>query len=687
MTSPAPQTRALRPADIYRLPLPSDPQLSPDGRTVVFAQRRAEADTDDYVCSLWRTDAVGLRSDPHRLTDGEQDDHPALSPDGRTVAFLRREGDRRQLCSVPVEGAVEGAVDGGVVTVLTKKSALPFGAGAPVWSPDGRALAFVAAVRRDGAAPGPDDALAPVVADRLAFKSDGAGRYRELVHHVHLLDLDSGRVRQLTRGDWHAGPPAFSPDGGRIAFTAAAEPDADLEMTSAAYLVDVDVAEPVTAPRRIGRSRFVSGPLVWLPDASAVLAIGRPDWRIGNKHLYALAVDADVPDRDLTATLDRNLLPGSAAYPGAAPALTAAGDVLFCVRDQGWTHLYRVGPTAAEPRPEPVLARPHLSVTGLSARAGSDRIAVVLSDQQRFGEIAVLGVDDHDQPDPTPDVRTELTAAALPDVELITGELRTFVVGDGSQVSGWLFSPTEAAGRTPLLLDVHGGPHNAWTGLADQTHVYQQQLVEQGWRILIVNPRGSDGYGEAFMRGVVGAWGVADEDDFLAPIGQLITEGLVDPERVAITGYSYGGFTTCRLTAVTDVFAAAVAGGVVCDLTAQVGASDLGLELTRAFSAADPITEQSRLADLSPIRRIGDVDTPTLVLHGEDDHRCPVNQAERWFGLLRLQQVPTRLVVYPGGSHSFVIDGRPSHRVDYNQRVVDWLTRYTMLLSDRGGER
>jgi dipeptidyl aminopeptidase/acylaminoacyl peptidase len=191
-----------------------------------------------------------------------------------------------------------------------------------------------------------------------------------------------------------------------------------------------------------------------------------------------------------------------------------------------------------------------------------------------------------------------------------------------------------------------------------------------------VNPRGSDGYGERFYTAVVEGWGTADLDDFLAPIDALVHDGLADPARLAVTGYSYGGFMACWLTARTDRFAAAVAGGSVTNQLSLFGSSDLGYFLGALEIGGRPGDEAKALHEHSPITYVGDVTAPTLVLHGERDDRCPIEQAEQWFAALRAREVPTRLVRYPGASHLFIALGRPSHRLDYNRRVVAWLNEH-----------
>ena len=195
-------------------------------------------------------------------------------------------------------------------------------------------------------------------------------------------------------------------------------------------------------------------------------------------------------------------------------------------------------------------------------------------------------------------------------------EERTFTISDGTEVQAWLVRDPERQGPLPLLLDVHGGPHNAWNAAADEMHFYHQELAAKGWAVLLVNPRGSDGYGEAFYDGVQGAWGVADHLDFLEPIDALVAEGLADPDRLAVTGYSYGGFMTGWLTAHDDRFKAAVAGGIVSDLVSEYGASDDGALMGRYELGGPPWERPEEYAAMSPITRVDQVTTPTLVLHG-----------------------------------------------------------------------
>ncbi|EOD63891.1 serine hydrolase [Amycolatopsis vancoresmycina] len=574
------------------------------------------------------------------------------SPDGTRLAFLRAQDGPPQLWLLPADGGEPEQV-----------STLPLGAGTPVWRPDGTEIAFAAPV--DLAADEGEDAAArarrasaPVVADRLDFKADGAGLLRTLRKHVHVLDVATGEVRRVTSGDWHAGDPAWSPDGTLLAFPAGPEADADLTFRSGAYVVEP--GDRGAEPRLIGSGEGMCGAVAWTADGAALLAVGRRDTAPGHLQLLRIPVDGG-ETTDLAAPLDRNVMPGAPGYPGALPQLSGTS-VLFCARDRGYTHLYAVDGAG----PRLVVGGAGTTVAAMSV--AGDTAAIVLATPTSYGEIATVSL-----PGGEVEVRT---AHGPADLEPFTHEEREFTVSDGTTVSGWLLRDPARTGPRPLLLDIHGGPHNAWSGTADAVHLYHQELAARGWAVLLLNPRGSDGYGEAFYTAAVGAWGLADAKDFLEPLDDLVAEGVADAQRLAVAGYSYGGFMTCYLTSRDDRFAAAVAGGVVSDVVSMAGTSDAGHYLGFAELDALPSENRAHYAALSPLSQVEKVRTPTLVVQGAADDRCPAGQAEQWFTALREQGVPARMVLYPGASHLFILNGKPSHRTDFNRRIVDWVSQY-----------
>ncbi|WP_031469437.1 serine hydrolase [Sciscionella sediminilitoris] len=600
--------------DIAGIGQPIDLTLSPDGSTVVYVLRTADTEADENVHELWSAGTDG--TPPRRIGEGTD---PAISPDGETLVFLRE----KQLWTMPVHG--------GAPEQLTDR---PLGAGPAVWHPDARKLAFTAAFDFRGGT-----AHSPIVTSAAVHKIDGGARFRGVYSQLFLLDLDSAETTMLTGGEFEAHAPAWSPDGSELAYLRGFAEDTP---TARAHVLD---PRDPAAPHRLVPGPVSVSALAW--HGTDLLLVGEPETGVRNAVLTR--VDSAGNTSVLTAELDRAVMPGAAGYPGATPAVL--GDkVLYCVRDRGCTHLYRDG--------EPLLGGDHV-VSGLAVAGG--RIAVVVADPRHSGEIGVV--------DPETGQLRLLTGHTPEGRTPIVPVERTFTVHDGVQVHGWLVRDPELREPGPLLLDVHGGPHNAWHPALDPAHLYHQVLAARGWSVLLLNPRGSDGYGEELLRAGIGAWGTADERDFLDPVDQLVEEGIADPRRLALCGYSYGGFMACWLSTRTERFAAVVAGGVVCDLELLRDTSDIGdwfYEQEIGDSAAQ-----------SPIRHIDRVSSPTLVLHGLADQRCLHAQAELWYSGLRRRGVRTELVSYPEASHLFILDGRPAHRIDYNRRILNWVTRHT----------
>jgi dipeptidyl aminopeptidase/acylaminoacyl peptidase/CubicO group peptidase (beta-lactamase class C family) len=653
-------SRRLRIDDLAELRVPSQPTVSPDGQRIAYVLGGVDIEADRATSSLWLTDSTGAA---RRLTQGSSDAAPVYSPSGDSLAFLR-DG---QLWTLPTAGGE-----------AVQRTHLPLGAGGAVWSPDGSAIAFAApvdieAVEGESAAARERRVLSPFAVDGVAYQADGVGFLRGVRSQLHVLDVESGEVRQLTSGDVHATGPAWAPDGVHLAYLAAPAGTDDLEYRSAVHTLTP--ADPAAAPRLVAFAEGVAATVTYAPDGERLVVAGWSGEPTGNARLFAVDVRSGAVT-ELAGALDRNVMVGAPAYPGAPPRVTDSGDVLFIVRDRGCSHLYSVPLAGGEPRL--VHGGEGHVVAGLSVAGGI--AAVALTTPHSFAEILRIELG-------TGEEATVTAQGSAPEgVELFVRESREFAIGDGSTVQGWVLRDAATSGPSPLLVDVHGGPHNAWNGAADEVHIYHQELVARGWTVLIVNPRGSDGYGDAFIRAVSGAWGEADSRDILEPIDQLVAEGIADPKRLALTGYSYGGYLTCYLTSRDGRFAAAVAGGTVGDLVSMAGTSaEAHLHNVYEFGGMPWKTaDRERFAAMSPYAGVERVRTPTLLVHGGADLTCPIGQAEQWHLALREQGIPTGLVVYPGGDHLFPVQGAPSHRVDYNRRIVEWVEQYA---GDASGPR
>jgi dipeptidyl aminopeptidase/acylaminoacyl peptidase len=668
MREPPFVARSLELDDLFRLQFVSDAQISPDGTRVAYVVTQADADSDENRSRIFAVDVTDGDGEPPRpLTAGPSDASPRWSPDGRWLAFVaKRAGDDRpQVWLLPAAG--------GEARRLTSAAG---GASSPVWSPDGSRLAFLSAVDLRGE---PSDekekaalASAPIVHRRLDYKADGAGLVGSRRQHLFVIDVPhaastdgaAAKATQLTDGDFSVGGIAWSPTGDEIAYASAKHDDRDLNPSSSIFVVDLASA----TSRQVTPSKGAASAPAWSADGSTILFVGKADPSPGHARLFFVPADGGEP-AELAPAFDRNVMVGAPGYPGAPPRVLAGGTVVFCARDRGCTHVYRLARGATDP--EKILGGDDRVASAFTMTRDGSTIAFVSSSPSTTGEVHVASGSGTDERPLT------AHAAALDGIELVAPEARAFVAPDGTEVHGWLLRDPQATAPGPLLLDVHGGPHNAWTPAFDGAHLYHQTLAALGWSVLTLNPRGSDGYGEAFLTALTGAWGRADIDDFLAPIDALVAEGIADPSRLAVTGYSYGGYMTCWLTTQTDRFAAAVPGGCLSNLSSFFGTSDVGAGLGAFEIGGDPWAQRDRFEDLSPITHVEKVRTPTLVLHGGSDDRCPVEQGEEWFTALRVLGCETEMVRYPGASHLFIVLGRPSHRIDYCRRVHDWVVAHT----------
>jgi dipeptidyl aminopeptidase/acylaminoacyl peptidase len=637
--------------DLYAFERVSDPALSPDATRVAYTVTVADRDTDGYRSRIWLADLAG--GDPTAYSAGPRDHSPAWSPDGAWLAFVRQPDDGApQLWVLPTSGGDARLVDSGPVTGYA-------------WAPDSARFAVTKLTDLRGEPA--DDAeakqrqSAPVVVERLGFKADGAGLLGMQRTHLFVVGLEGGGPRQLTDGDFFVSGPAWSPDSKRIAVLTALHDTRDLDAVN-----DVAVVSPAGGDLQVLTDwGGIAGWVGWLDRERLLLAgLARVDTALHNS-LFTLRVQGGKPE-PLLRDFDRNVMTGGPGYPGAPPQIIG-DEIFFCARDRGTVHLYTTRVDAG--RCEKLVDGDQRLVGGCSAVGG--QLAFVLATPASIGELVTRPRDDRAERQLTHHNRF------LDDREIFVLADRVFTTADGAQVHGRILTGPAHDGPRPLLLDIHGGPHNAWGPALDDVHLYHQQLAAQGWAVLLLNTVGSDGYGQDWYAGLRGGWGRHDENQFLAAVDELVTEGLVDPARVAVTGYSYGGYMTNWLLTRTRRFAAAVTGGCVTNLTSFYSNADLGALLLASELGAELGDDIESYLELSPLRRAGGVSTPTLILHGENDHRCPVGQAEELFVALRRAGTKVRMVRYPEAGHLFILQGRPSHRLHYNQQVVDWVTDHT----------
>jgi dipeptidyl aminopeptidase/acylaminoacyl peptidase len=376
--------------------------------------------------------------------------------------------------------------------------------------------------------------------------------------------------------------------------------------------------------------------------------------------------------RCLTADYDRGavILPRPAVTPGPVWS-SNGGSVTFVAADAGSQHIVRADVTTG--RVHPVVTGERQVIIS-SAAEKAETIAFIATDPSTPSDVFVCGWDGSGEARLTRVNEVLLSTVSLPRVER-----RTFEGAHGASLDGWLFCPANGTAPSPLLLDIHGGPHSFHGNQFSLGCFYRYVLASKGWAVLALNPTGSGSYGKAFAHGIRSRWGEFDLPEQLSAVDALVGEGLSDARRLAVAGYSYGGFMASWTITHTDRFKAAVVGAPVVNLESFHGTSDIGMWFVPWEMRGDLASQREMYRRLSPINYVERVTTPTLIVHGEADDRCPIGQSEELFiALIAAGRAPTEFVRYPGQGHLFLSSGRPSHRVDVNRRVIAWLEKYTL---------
>jgi dipeptidyl aminopeptidase/acylaminoacyl peptidase len=665
----------VQPADIGRLVTPGDPRVSPDGRRVAVVVTRVDLEADRYRSAVWLVAADG--SSPARpLTAGEDSDaNPAWSPDGTRLAFTRSAAGRHRLLVMPVGEPGE--------PVVLAERAEPLGGLA--WSPDGSTLAFASREPRPAAEPitvrpagdGPETAETvskpPRRIDRLLPKLDGEGWIVDRPRAVFVVGTDTpAPPRLLVAHRYDVGAPAWSPDGRTLAVSTVRDvPDADLTMVEALHLVDVD-------GERAGGLRPVTGELTtslshpsFSPDGTRIAVLAGETAVVPSFGRVAVVPTAGGDPTVLTAGLDRQASP----MPGLrAPLWRGDGELVFAIEEHGTQPLYRV-PTDGSAAPEPVVEGTR-AVVGYDAAAGT--LALISTSPTERPELSVVrdGVETR---------LTAFSAAFHRDVPPDAPEHLRVASSGGGEIDAWVLRPRAAAGeRVPVLLSVHGGPMTQYpTAWFDEFALWSGA----GYAVVWCNPHGSTGDTEAFLQAIRPSespeapgtgWGGVDADDVLAALdAALAHDPLLDPEHVGVLGGSYGGFMTSWLVSHSDRFAAACSERAANNLLSlEWGGSDAAGYFRFEFGGLTHLDRPDLYTRLSPVTYAADIHTPMLLLHAEDDLRCPPEQADQLYLALRLLGREVEYWRFPDEGHELSRGGSPRHRVQRAQIILDFFARH-----------
>ena len=631
----------------------SDPQLSPDGAWIAYTVSVPDTAKDHDDTDLWLASWDGAQQ--VRLTRSPAGEHaPRWSPDGRRIAFLSDRDDPHEVDQLWLFDRA-----GGEPERLTN---LPGGVSDLAWSPDGRRLALIVSDPDPGAkAPGDSStkAPAPIVIDRFQFKEDETGWVRGQRDHLWLYDVASRAATQLLTGDYDEALPSWSPDGRSIAFVSRRRPEYDRSDNYDLYVVEATAgAEPrqlTTFPGPDGDAGWGTRAPAWSPDGSLIAYIqgGPLDLIYYAVQKLAVVPAAGGPARVLTAALDRNVL---------SPAFSGDGrDILFLVEGDRTYHLARV---AAGGGTVERLVEGDRAVSDFSVSRGG-RIAVAASGAVTPSEVFAVEGDDLR---PVTRQNTEwLSQVRLGAVEPISVRSK-----DGTEIHGFIVKPPDwqAGRRYPTILRIHGGP--VWQYYYDFANLDWQVLAAQGYVVLAVNPRGSSGRGEKFATAIWAKWGQKDAEDVLAAVDWAVTQGIADPGRLGVGGWSYGGILTDEVIARDQRFKAATSGAGLANALTGYGTDQYIKEYEAELGK--PWKDLKAYLEVSyPFLHADRITTPTLFLCGDQDWNVPLINSEQMYQALKSLGRETQLVVYPGESHSLT---KPSHRRDRMERYLAWYGKY-----------
>lgn len=635
------------------------PNISPDGKYIIFTRGWIDKMNDRSRSNLWITDIEGTRV--RELTHGNWRDYsPTWSPDGKKIAFL---SDRDGTTQIHVFW-----LDTREIAQLTHLNRTP---GNIRWSPDGKKLAFsmfipdtkpILSVKLPKRPRGAKWAKPAVIIDRISWRNDGRGYILKGFNQIFVINAElGGTPRQITTGDNPHYPaqqssrrpviPEWSADSKRIYFSAVRKPNIDYrDGDSEIYSVDLKTLKIKVLTDRNGPDR---GSRV-SPDGKWIAYMGYDEKKYTShlSNLYLMDTNGG----------KKRLLAGN--LPNTPSSLTWAPDgsgVYYLMAEKGESNLYFVS-TSSKIRK---ITEGAFYLSGLSI-AKNGQVASTLSTFYRPGYLVTFKLSNPGRIKKLVDVNEDI----LRDTKLGEVEELWFKSHDGLNLQGWLMKPAEfeEGKKYPIILYIHGGP---WAMYSVSFNWSWQNFAANGYAVFYMNPRGSTGYGQDFVNGIQYSYPGKDFDDLMAGVDVAIAKGFIDTDNLFVCGSSGGGCLTAWIVGHTDRFRAAVSMAPVIHWNSFVGTTD-GYHFLRQFKKypwEDPMEYTIR----SPLYYVGNVTTPTMVMTGENDLRCPIGQSEEFFRALKLLKQDTLLVRMPDEYHGF---RRPSHRILRHLYLLAWFEKY-----------
>jgi dipeptidyl aminopeptidase/acylaminoacyl peptidase len=659
--------RPIRPADIYRLPAVSDPQLSPDGKWVSYTLSTMDSIKDSRNSDVWMVSWDGGQ-DIQLTSSPEGESRARWSPDGRYISFLssRQESKGSQVWLMDRRGG-EGK----------RLTEIKGGVNDYSWSPDGRKL-LLTITDPDPEDTGKVKTTKPYVIDRYKYKEDIEGyRYKTTHTHLYLFDVEAKKMDTLTRGTLDEGSAIFSPDGKSVAFVSNRTADPDKNENTDIYIIE---ARAGATMRQLTDWKGSDGSPSWSPDGTTIAytrSVSDEDYHMYDEPiLCVVAANGGVP-RMLSRSLDRPVMNPKWSRDGQTIMALVADD-----RQQ------YVASFAASDGYMTKVADGQRVFAALETTAGLQGTTAGAGSGATVGSGAGMGsgaADSWVTLESDPVTPTEIYALEHGSARRLTRHTAAFLAplrlakavgfqsksSDGTLVSGIYYEPQDSLSgkKRPTILFIHGGP------VAQDEYsfdLYRQMLASDGYLVAAVNYRGSNGRGLDFSKIISGDWGNKEVIDLHGAVDYLVRQGIADADKLGVAGWSYGGILTDYLIAADTRFKAASSGAGTGFTLSLYGVDQYISQYNNEIGP--PWKNIDRYLHISyPLLKADKIKTPTLFMSGEKDFNVPTAGSEQMYQALRTLGVPTELIVYPGQFHGITV---PSYQRDRFERYLAWFGKY-----------